>query len=503
MVGVSVLLVLATIFGMTSTATSSSAQTTTTGNARLGTVVAPASRPKSSVRFAKCDALVECATVSVPLSPANPRSARISLHVTRRVASQAKKRVGTLFMNPGGPGSPASDIVRNASLFLTPEVLARYDLIGVDPRGTERSTPFRCGSTTGKLPGPGSSSGSGGGSSQATQVRAVYADIAKSCQAVGADILEHLDTPTNAADLDAVREALGERRISFLGLSYGTYLGAVYETRYPQRVARVVLDSAMTPTRFGTGLLVDRAVAHENALDAFLEACTNGEIQPCPFNDGSDLWAKYAQLRANVADASPFGSRGFDTQVSGLVGLPKSGWPVLSRALQELTTTGKANFNEVSGDNITRDDRDGYVPQDTFSELTNLAVNCRDGILPRSADAYSEVLTQISGSAPRFSGLAQSSALAALTCVGWPAATIPTERFRSPGVPTLVIANRFDLTTPMEWSQSLASQLGGRLLVREGGGHVAGDKSACVKLAVAEFLINASPPAATNTTCSG
>ena len=402
-------------------------------------------------------------------------------------------------MNPGGPGSPAGDIVRNASLFLIPEVMARFDIIGVDPRGTERSTPLRCGGTTVKPAGSGAATA---GSSQADQIRATYSEIGKSCEANDPKMIAHLDTPTNAADLDAVRRALGEQRLSFLGLSYGTYLGATYQTRYPQHSGRFIFDSAMTPTRFGTGLLVDRVVASENALDAFLEACSTGQLKPCNFNDGTDLWIKFLRLRAAAISASPFGARGFDSQINELVGLPKSGWPVLGRGLEELATIGRANFNEMPGDNIARDDRDGYVPQDIFSELTNLAVNCRDGILPNGANAYTEVATQITESAPRFTGLAQTSALAALTCVSWPSAVLSATRFTPVGVPTLVIANRFDLTTPMEWSQSIARQLGGRFLLREGGGHVAGDKSTCVKLAVAHFLIDRTAPQATTASCA-
>ena len=464
----------------------------------FGAPVAGAPMPPSSVEFTRCDAVVECAQLRVPLDPGSPAGEMISLHVSRRRATDPAKRRGVLFMNPGGPGSPAFDIVRSASVFLIPDVLARYDVVGVDPRGTERSTPIRCGGTAvgslGSVPLDRSLP-------QADQVRARYGEIARSCELTEAKMIPFLDTPTNAADLDAVRVALGEERISFLGLSYGTYLGAVYQTRYPGHSARFVLDSAITPTRFGSSLLIDRAAAHETALDGFLEACATGRLKPCRFNDGTDLRAKYLGLRADVTAASPSGSRGFDSQVGELVGFPGSGWPILGRGLQELVTIGRANFNELPADDVTREDREVYLGSDVFSEATNLAVNCRDGILPRNPEAFTEITSQISVVAPRFTGLAPTAALASLTCPAWPAATLPVATFAPNGVATLVIANHFDLTTPLSWSQALATQLGAGVLLREGGGHVATDKSACVKLAVAHFLIDSPPPPVTSATC--
>ena len=465
----------------------------------FGRPVAAVPTPPSSVAFTRCDgAVVECAQLRVPLDPASPAGELISLHVSRRRATDPAKRRGVLFVNPGGPGSPAFDIVRNASVFLLPDVLARYDVIGVDPRGTERSTPVRCGGT-----GPGTlgSVPFDRSSTQADLVRARYDEFARSCELTEAKMIAFLDTPTNAADLDAVRVALAEERISFFGLSYGTYLGAVYQSRYPLHSARFVLDSAITPTRFGSNLLIDRAAAHETALDAFLDACTTGRLKPCNFNDGTDLRAKYLRLRADATAASPSGSRGLDSQVGELVGYPGSGWPVLGRGLQELVTIGRANFNEMPVDDVTREDREVYLGNDVFSDPTNLGVNCRDGILPRNPEAFGEISSQILVVAPRFTGLAPTAALTSLTCPPWPVATLPVTPFSPTGVATLVIANRLDLTTPMPWSQSLAAQLGAGFLLREGGGHVATDKSACVKLAVAHFLVDSRPPPAVSATC--
>ncbi len=467
----------------TTTVPAAAAQTTTPP-------VAPIPPPIPAVAFSNsCASDIECATVQVPFDPADPAGEKVGLFVSRRRARNTASRIGVLFINPGGPGAPTFDLVRNAQLIVSAEVLDRFDIIGVDPRGTSRSGPITC--------------SVGGGSprtaSRESTVRSVYTELARACGAVEGRRLEFLDTPTAARDLDAVRVALGEERISFLGLSYGTYLGAVYESLFPTHSARIILDSAITPSHFGGPMFLDRAAAKETALDGFLLACSNGQLSPCAFNDGSDLKAKYARVRsAWIATAGRTSERIFDSQVDAMVGYPRNGWPVLGRALQEIVTTGRPNFAQTSSDSQTRDERDRISPTDNFSELTNLAINCRDGILPRDAATYDAITQQLPAIAPRFVGIASSFALAALTCVDWPAALVSVPTFRPLGVPTLVIANRFDLTTPLLWSQTLAGDLTAPLLVREGGGHVAVDKSECVRNVVARFLIDAVPGLTSN-----
>jgi pimeloyl-ACP methyl ester carboxylesterase len=455
------------------------------------TTVPPATPPPTpTVEFSNsCASDVECATVQVPLDPTDPTGEKVGLFVTRRRARNTAARIGALFINPGGPGAPTFDLVRNAQLIVSAEVLDRFDIIGVDPRGTSRSSPITC-SVGGE---------SAGTATRESTVRSVYTELARACGTVEGRRLDYLDTPTAARDLDAVRVALGEERISFLGLSYGTYLGAVYESLFPTHSARIILDSAITPSHFGGFMFLDRAAAKEIALDGFLLACANGQLNPCAFNDGSDLKAKYVRVRSGwITTAGRTSERIFDSQIDAMVGYPRNGWPVLGRALQEIVTTGRPNFAQLPSDSQTRDERDRIAPTDNFSELTNLAINCRDGILPRDSATYDAITQQLPSIAPRFVGIASSFALAALTCVDWPAAVVAPPTFRPLGVPTLVIANRFDLTTPLLWSQTLAGDLTAPLLVREGGGHVAVDKSECVRNIVARFLIDAVPGLVSN-----
>ncbi len=453
----------------------------------------PSTVPVAAAVFAPCtDSNLECANVAVPLDPKNPATSQVSMFVSRRRATDPAQRIGVLFVNPGGPGGPTYDLVRSAQTFLTPEVLARFDVIGVDPRGTSRSAPLTCGvgllapDNTGTL-------------------SAFYDEFGRTCAKSDGDRLQFLDTETAARDLDAVRAALGEEKISFLGMSYGTYLGAVYRSLFPTRVRSMILDSGVDPTRFGVNQLLDPVAATEVALTAFLDECASGRLTPCNFNDGSDLRVKYDSLRSSFVNGARRGRESgeatFDGNVAELVGYPRNGWPILGRALQELASGQNANFNPTAADSRSNDPTERLVPLDRFSTATNFAINCRDGLLPRDPGAYQFVFDQTPIVGPRFGGL-RGDAQLTYTCINWPSPVAPQVPLTPlPDAPALVIGNTYDLTTPYRWSQGLATQLGVPLLTRNGGGHVAVTKSACIREASARFLIDRIAPAP-DTVCS-
>ena len=480
--------------------TKTKAKTTAKPKTSPPTTAAPATAPTATVTpiaapavFAPCiDTSLECANVVVPLDPKDPGGERVSMFVSRRRATDPGQRIGTLFVNPGGPGGPTYDLVRSAQTFLTPEVLARFDVIGVDPRGTTRSAPLRCG--VGLL-----------APESAGSLAAYYDEFGRVCNRTDGDRLQFLDTETAARDLDAVRVALGEEKISYLGMSYGTYLGAVYRSLFPSRVRSMILDSAVDPARFGVNQLLDPVHATEAALAAFLDECASGRLLPCNFNDGTDLRAKYDTVRNQYVSASRRGREAgeevFDSTVADLVGYPRNGWPILGRALQELAGGQPANFNPTAADSRSNDPSERLVPLDRFSTATNFAINCRDGLLPRDVGAYQTVYDQTPVVAPHFSGL-RGDARLTYTCINWPAPVTPQVLLGpQPSAPALVIGNTQDLTTPYRWSQSLSATLGVPLLTRNGGGHVAVTKSACVQEAAARFLVDtiAPPP---GTVCS-
>jgi pimeloyl-ACP methyl ester carboxylesterase len=189
----------------------------------------------------------QCATVPAPLDYRSPSGRRIEVAISRIAAPPATRR-GVLLLNPGGPGGPGLDLPSLLAPLLPEEVQARYDLIGFDPRGVAHSTPVTCGLTpvisdqTKVIPYP-SPSG------DISENIAFAGRMARACHERSGDLLRFVTTANTARDMDRIRAALGENKISYLGYSYGTYLGAVYANLFPERTDRFVLDSAVDPTR--------------------------------------------------------------------------------------------------------------------------------------------------------------------------------------------------------------------------------------------------------------
>ncbi|WP_031088227.1 alpha/beta hydrolase [Streptomyces sp. NRRL WC-3549] len=215
-------------------------------------------------RWKRCDAkdpdTFQCATLEVPLDYADPGGRTIGLAISRLKASSPKERRGVLLLNPGGPGAPGLRLPVDPLMVFPSEVKRRYDLIGFDPRGTGRSAPVSC-----RLTAEEQSDHPYKAETFAKDVTRART-VAEKCRAEAGGELTQLTTRNSARDMDVIRAALGEERISYLGVSYGTYLGAVYMQLFPRRTDRVVLDSANDPTRIYRGMFQDMARAAEQAF---------------------------------------------------------------------------------------------------------------------------------------------------------------------------------------------------------------------------------------------
>ncbi|GAB2595779.1 alpha/beta hydrolase [Streptomyces capparidis] len=204
-----------------------------------------------------------CAKVTVPLDYTRPKGRTIEIAVSRLPAADPARRIGALVLNHGGPGEPTLGMPLETRTHLG-RVGARYDLIGVDPRFVGRSTPLDCGWPVGLWL-------RSAGTDRAGFDRQVafHKDLAERCARRHGDVLPHVTTRNTARDMDIVRAVLGERRISYLGYSYGAQLGAVYAQMFPGRTDRMVLDSAGDPRRWGPRTLIGREPASERALHAW------------------------------------------------------------------------------------------------------------------------------------------------------------------------------------------------------------------------------------------
>lgn len=222
----------------------------------------PQWKPCEDANLVKAGA--QCADITVPLNYSAPQGRTITVAIDRLPATDTAHRRGIMMSNPGGPGGPGLGFGLEYGAALSPDVRARYDLIDMDPRGVGRSAPMDCGWPIGfGLQSAGRSMLSFGESV------ATHADLAARCIAAEHDRLPYITTRNTARDMDVVRAALGENRISYYGVSYGTYLGAVYAQMFPERVDRLVLDSAVNPRRYSIGMLQDMAAPNEAALDGW------------------------------------------------------------------------------------------------------------------------------------------------------------------------------------------------------------------------------------------
>ncbi|NQE68587.1 Tripeptidyl aminopeptidase [Nocardia gamkensis] len=205
----------------------------------------------------------ECANVQVPLDYARPGDRTINLAISRVKASDPARRRGILLSNPGGPGGPGLDSVDLLGDVLSPDVLASYDLIGMDPRGVgESSRSPRCGWPVGEM-----IRSAGLDPLGFVHDTVQSAGMAATCVVRDPELVRQFTTRNTARDMDVVRAALGEQKVNFYGLSYGTYLGAVFTQMFPDRSDRIVLDSAIDPDRYWEGLVQDWGPSDEIALD--------------------------------------------------------------------------------------------------------------------------------------------------------------------------------------------------------------------------------------------
>jgi pimeloyl-ACP methyl ester carboxylesterase len=256
----------------------------------------PSLDPGPALTWHDCGGPFECTRIDVPLDHDGPGGEQISVAMIRLPATDPAHRVGSLFVNPGGPGSSGVDFVRGDARDVLPaQVQSRFDIVGFDPRGVGRSTPIRCFPSVAEQQEffadvPAFPVGSA--------QRAAYADqmarLASSCAALNPALLDHLSTANVARDLDVMRAAVGDARLSYAGYSYGTLLGQTYAGLFPDRVRVLALDGVLDPVAWTTGrgqqgdsvpfsLRVGGPAATTGAMDHFLDACQDAGPRGCAF----------------------------------------------------------------------------------------------------------------------------------------------------------------------------------------------------------------------------
>ncbi|GAA5085716.1 pimeloyl-ACP methyl ester carboxylesterase [Thermocatellispora tengchongensis] len=441
----------------------------------------------------------ECARLEVPLDYDEPEGERMKLSVIRLPATG--DRIGSIVLNPGGPGGSGVGYARAATSVLTAGVRARFDTVGFDPRGVGESTPaIRC-LTTSKLDAYVGLDNTPDTPGERTALEEGSRRFASGCDADSGKLLPHVGTVDAARDMDILRAALGDKGLTYLGKSYGTFLGAMYADLFPTRVRALVLDGAVDPSLSPVELNETQAEGFEVALRSFLQDCFNDAA--CPFSS-RDVDGAIEELRSLLqrADREPLrnglgdGRRITEAWVTlGIIAplYDRRSWPVLRQALSHAFNGDGTTLLRLADLLIDRR-QDG-----TYSNQTeaNMAINCVDNVYPRTPDTYEKAAEQAEKEAPLFGAPVMWGSL---PCAFWP---VPSTRdVKTPldaqgAPPIVVVGTERDPATPYRWAEALAEELSsGVLLGFDGDGHTAYmTGSTCVDKAVDDYLINLKPPA--------
>lgn len=404
------------------------------------------------------------------------------------------QRIGVLFTNPGGPGISGVEYLRAWGDTLS-RLRVSYDIVSFDPPGVGGSVPdTRCLSESQKIEIRNQPSAPGNGEERRTAYRLARL-IGQECESLLGPALADVSTLNAAAVMDAIRAALGERRISYLGFSYGTLLGTVYADRYPERTWRFVLDGAMDPSLNYDRVRRDQAIALDRATRRFSRDCPKHRNCPLTGDPAQDM--RTLEDFVAALDRKPYRHNG--RELSGLRALnfiqssmyyPPYGWRVLRRALGPALEDG----------NLAPFLRAAYSPDNMVNpaDPEYLSVMCEDlatsrdpSVIPRKARHWA-TLAPLNGA---------SRAWSTAPCATWPTRqrALPAELDAAGSGPILVIGTTFDPATPVQWAQSLSAMLdNGYYLEWKGDGHLAydGDRGGkCVTRVVDRFLLEGVRPA--------
>jgi pimeloyl-ACP methyl ester carboxylesterase len=432
----------------------------------------------ATLEWEECAGDGECTTLDVPVDYDDPDGDTLTLSITRAPATG--DRIGALFVNPGGPGGTATDFALDIATVLPDDITERFDIVGVDPRGLGASD-IDCGGDFAELYGADYSIDSPEDRTALLDVSSAYIE---GCDTAAGDLLAHLGTANVARDIDAVRAAMGDEQLNYLGFSYGTAIGQMLAELFPERVRAMVIDGVLELGPTGAELAAEQSRGFEGALAAFVDDC---DADPsCPI--GPDSAAAIDQLSARVeAEPIPASPRDLGPGELALgLAMPlysQSLWPQLADAIASGLDGDGSGMVELADQYISIADFDIYF-----------AVNCLDLEWPESPDELLAAGRAAAAQAPNFGEAIVNDYV---RCAMWPVEEDPLPAVTAPGAPPiLVVSTTGDPATPYEAGVRTAERLeSGVLLTYEGEGHtVVGNGVACVDDIVARYLVDLEVP---------
>jgi pimeloyl-ACP methyl ester carboxylesterase len=455
------------------------------------------------------DGSYQCTPAQVPLDYHRPDGTSLTLQLRKWPAADPASRIGTLFIYAGGPGSSGWSWVQTFATSVTQELRDRFDIVGLDPRGVQRSQPVSC------LAGPAYqaqwaqvSTRSGPGAFGRALRLARQWNAA--CRSHSAALLPFLGTKSQVRDLDLLRAAVGDPKLTYFGGSYATYVGTVYANMFPQRTRALVLDSGYDPGKYANDPYAydyGQYKSTEEATYRFLTWCAATPVQ-CSFAAGAAAptaasLAARIQATMDSLDAAPVRDSTGTVTVNG------------ATMLSELTSrlnSGTRKWADLGTDLGLAEHRTGplmyaVTQSDAAFNAVNVAVECADRVYPRGLTQLRNRLARVAADFPLTApGMAYGPPAYdhthAPACLQWPAARHSryTGSYRAHGsAPILVFGNTGDPDTPYADSVALAHILeNGHLVTWAGEGHTARRKSACAEAHMYEYLVRLTlPPAGT------
>ncbi|GAB2805253.1 alpha/beta hydrolase [Lentzea nigeriaca] len=411
----------------------------------------------------------ECGRLSVPLDWKRPGGQRIDLAVARHAATDPARRLGVLMVDPGGPGGSAADFA--LSRLFSPELRARFDIVGIDSRGTGKSLAIRCADLVAEQPPtyPADKAGF-------TALLRFNQGAVEKCRARSGPIFDHADSAVVAQDMDAVRRALGERKISYLGLSYGTVFGQAYAEKFGHRLRAMVLDSVVDHSADLKRFMGDRAAAADDSFVEFVRWCDRTDS--CVLH-GKDVYAAWEAALVR-ADGEPLGRQRLIDSMYGALRGPD--WAYAAELVAGTETRSSA----------ARSFEPNY-------ESVRLATVCQDFSLRiKDFRQYARLRAEELRRSPIMRGsLIGHDEAAACAGVARPPSNPPHRLDLRHAPKIMVLSARHDPTTPYDWAVNIHRQAprNTALMTYEGWGHVAYPRSECTRGGVDAYLLDLTVPA--------
>jgi pimeloyl-ACP methyl ester carboxylesterase len=437
-----------------------------------------------------CYGNYQCSDLLVPIDYTNLKTGTFHISVLK-YSTTTKKKLGSLIVNPGGPGASGVDYAYSAEYLFSPEILDHYDIVGFDPRGVSRSEPIICLSDK-ELDVNYSSDSKPDNAKEFKDALVETKKFVAECKRKNKHLSDY-STANAARDMDILRQAVGDKQLNYMGKSYGTFLGTLYAQFFPDKVGRMVLDGAVDPTISNYQQSLTQAVGFDHAFDSFAAYCEKKSNCPLPKDKSAAVEAMQTIFTNAAKNPLPTKMKSKRVATESLIVLgtasamydSKSGWPQLRKAITEAKKGYGDTFLKLA------DQYTGRLPHGSYGNNefdSGAIIDCLDFTDPRS-------VAQIKSDAQSFAQQAQLFgpylAYSGLTCKYFDQTKatkiVPTKTAN----PIVIIGTTGDPATPYAWAQGLHKILTTSVLISfSGEGHTGqGQGNACVDNQIDDFYL--------------